>query len=96
MKRTPEVSNAYRRISPQSPPRRAIQSVAAKLMNLMNLAKVAKMTGAGAMATFGYSVSPRRDRLGLTCQRRGRTVPASRAVTKERTATNASATRNPA
>ena len=67
-----------------------------KLMNLAKVAKAAKITGARAMATFRFSVSPRRDRLGLTGQRRGRTVPASRAVTKERTGTNASATRNPA
>ena len=69
------------------------------LMNLMNLAKVAKVakfTGAGAVAKFELSNSPRRDSAGLAGQRRGRTVPASRAVTNERMATNASATRNPA
>jgi hypothetical protein len=39
------------------------------LMNLMNLAKAAKITGVAAMTTFGSSVSPRRDRAGIACQR---------------------------
>jgi hypothetical protein len=47
--------------------------VAAKVKNFMNLmnlamvAKAAKITGVGAMTTFGLSVSPQWDRAGLAC-----------------------------
>jgi hypothetical protein len=52
-----------------SPLRTTIQSLAAKVMNLMNLAKVANISSAGVMAMFGFSVSPRHHRAGLAGQR---------------------------
>ena len=67
-----------------------------KVTNFAKVANVAKDSGAGPINTIRTSLSPRRDSAGPACQCGGLTVPASKAVTKERIATNPSATPSPA